>query len=103
MDLNPADVRALYMLAGMCLQAGERERGLELTAHSVAMQPEDYGVLYNAACFYSNAGELERALQVLDRAVATGRGYRRWMENDSDLDRFRGDPRFKEIMARLPP
>jgi serine/threonine protein kinase/Tfp pilus assembly protein PilF len=101
--LNPADVRATYMLAGMCLQGGDRDRAFALAARALTMQPEDFGVLYNLACLYSNGGDLDRALELLDRAVATGRGLRAWFENDSDLDRLRGDYRFKKIISRLPP
>jgi hypothetical protein len=39
---------------------------------------------------------------MLDRAVATGRGFRAWIEHDPDLDSLRALPRFQEIVARLP-
>jgi hypothetical protein len=40
---------------------------------------------------------------LLDRAVGTVKGFRAWMEHDPDLDSLRDLPRFKEILARLPP
>jgi len=60
-------------------------------------------VLYNAACGYAIAGNSQKALDLLDRAVGTGKGFRAWMEHDPDLDAIRELPRFKEILARLPP
>ena len=38
---------------------------------------------------------------LLDRAVATGHGFRNWVENDSDLDPIRASSRFQEILARM--
>ena len=32
---------------------------------------------------------------------ALARGFRDWIEHDSDLDSLRGLPRYREIMARL--
>ena len=34
--------------------------------------------------------------------MGTGRGFRAWIEKDSDLDPLRSHPRFAEILARLP-
>jgi hypothetical protein len=39
---------------------------------------------------------------VLDRAVATGRGVRNWVEHDSDFDSVRDDPRFHALLERMP-
>jgi len=99
--LNPDDVRALYMGGGAEVMYGDRALGLERLRHAVELQPTDFGTLYNAACGYANGGEYELALDMLDRAVATGRGFRRWMEQDADFDPLRGSPRFQEILARV--
>ena len=40
-------------------------------------------------------------LGLLERALATGGGFRDWIEHDSDLDSLRALPRYREIMARL--
>jgi adenylate cyclase len=98
---NPDDVRALYLGAGNDVQYGDRARGLERLARAIELMPEDFSTLYNAACVYAGAGETGRALDLFDRAVATGRGSRQWMEHDSDLDVLRSERRFQEIMARV--
>ncbi len=98
---DPDDVRALYLGAGAYVYLGERERGLERVARALELYPDEFTTLYNAACVYARAGEPERALDALDRAVAPGRGFRKWIENDSDLDSLRGDPRFQEIVRRV--
>ncbi len=99
--LHPDDVRALYMVGGAEINFGDRRRGLEHLARALELAPADFGTLYNAACGYVHAGEHERALDALDRAVGTGKGSRRWFENDADLDPLRSKPRFQEILSRL--
>ena len=100
---RPDDVRALYMSAGSLIQVGDQRKGLERLDQAVALEPIDFAVLYNAACGYARAGQPEKALDLLDRAVDKGRGFRAWIENDPDLDSLRATPRFKQILARLPP
>jgi adenylate cyclase len=62
---------------------------------------DDYATLYNASCFYARIGQGDRSLELLDRAVGEGRGFRSWIEKDSDLDSVRADPRFQAILARV--
>jgi adenylate cyclase len=58
-------------------------------------------VLYNAACVYSLLGNIDIGIDYLDRAVTSGFAFREWIENDSDLDNIRDDPRFQEIVDRI--
>jgi adenylate cyclase len=97
----PDDVRALYLGGGAHVILGERERGLERIARSVELYPDDFTTLYNAACAYALAGDRERSLDALARAARSGRGFRKWIENDADLDSLRADPRFQEILDRV--
>ncbi|HLG05143.1 MAG TPA: protein kinase [Gemmatimonadales bacterium] len=101
LELNPDDARALYLSAGGLVQLGEPERALELARRAHAIDPEDSGVLYNVACVYSLAGLADEALKCLDKAIQNGFGHREWIENDSDLDNIRGDPRFEALRRRL--
>ena len=100
---NPVDVRALYMSGSTLIQLGERQKGMERLEEAIVMRPHDFAVLYNGACGFSRAGDKEKALDLLDRAVGTGRGFRPWIEHDPDLDLLRDSPRYREILARLPP
>ena len=100
---SPDDVRALYMSGRALITLGERQKGIERLEQAVELKPHDFAALYNAACSFAIAGNSERALDMLDRAVGTGRGFRAWIEHDPDLDSLRSLPRFKEILARLPP
>ena len=98
---DPDDIRALDFGGGAYVALGERERGLERVARSVELYPDDFTTLYNAACAYARAGDRERALDALERAAARGRGFRKWIDNDTDLDSLRADPRFQEVLRRV--
>jgi adenylate cyclase len=98
---DPENGRALYLAAGMQLRLGDVEGARRNIETALRLQPDDFGTLYNAACTYTHMGENERALDLLERAIATGGGFREWLEHDSDLDGLRAMPRFHEILARL--
>jgi adenylate cyclase len=67
----------------------------------LAIDPEDVAVLYNVACVYALAGSSEEALDHLDKAIQNGFGHRDWLENDSDWDSLRGEPRFQALLRKL--
>ncbi|HEU4697589.1 MAG TPA: protein kinase [Gemmatimonadales bacterium] len=101
LELNPDDPRALYLAASALMQLGERERATDWAARARALDPEDPGVLYNVACVEALGGKVDEAIADLDRAVANGFGHREWLENDTDLDPLRGDPRFQALLHKL--
>jgi adenylate cyclase len=100
-ELDPDDVRSLYMLAGTLARLGQREAGIPYVERALKLRPDDYATLYNAACFYSLAGDTERALDLLERACTAGTGSREWIERDNDLVALRGHPRFTALLATL--
>ena len=102
-EIDPENVRAYYFAAIMQLHLGDTEAGRSNVETALALRPDDYGTLYNAACFHALAGEPERALDLLERSIATGEGFREWIDRDTDLDSLRDLPRFGALMARLGP
>ena len=101
LELNPDDPRALYLGANALIQLGERQQGLEWVKRAYAMDPEDSGVLYNVACCYAVLGQANDALACLEQAIQNGYSHKQWLENDSDLDSLRGEPRFQALLGRL--
>lgn len=100
LELNPDDVRALYLGAVALYKIGRAEEGKEWAERALALEPEEPSVLYNVACYYARAGDSERSMDLLERAVLPGSANRVWMEHDSDLDALRELPRFKAYLAR---
>lgn len=101
LELNPEDVRALYLGAAGMMEIGQRDKAMEWVGRALALDPEDSGVLYNSACVYALGGRPDEALALLDKAVDNGFGHREWLENDSDLDSLRSHPRFESLLKKL--
>jgi len=101
LELNPDDARALYLGANALIQFGQRERALDWVRRAYAIDPTDSGVLYNVACVYALGGLIDEAIECIDKAIQNGFGHREWLDNDSDLDSLREDPRFQELRGRI--
>jgi tetratricopeptide (TPR) repeat protein len=101
LELNPEDVRALYLCGGALVETGNVEEGLEFVNRAVTIAPNETGLLYNVACIYSNVGRLDEALDYLENAVRAGYNHRDWMEKDSDLDPLRTHERYKALLKKI--
>ncbi|HSA91818.1 MAG TPA: protein kinase [Terriglobales bacterium] len=101
LQLNPDDVRALYLGANSHAKAGNRAQALEWTQRAYSVEPDDPGVLYNIACNYALLNEPEKAIDCLQKALALGFGHVQWIVNDSDLESLRTHPGFRAMLERL--
>ncbi|HKQ98579.1 MAG TPA: protein kinase, partial [Candidatus Polarisedimenticolia bacterium] len=95
LELNPDDVRALYLVGGALCEIGRHDEGLKMIDRAVSIAPHDTGMLYNVACIYSKLDRTEEALDFLERSVRAGYNHLTWLENDSDFDPIRQHPRFR--------
>ena len=101
LQLNPDDVRAVYMKSGSLSGLGENAQALEWADRALSMDPEEPSVLYNVACNYALMNETEKALDCLEKAFDKGFGHIEWMEHDPDFLSIRNHPRFKALMHGL--
>jgi tetratricopeptide (TPR) repeat protein len=101
LQLNPDDVRAVYMKSGSLSGLGKNAQALEWADRALAMDPEEPSVLYNVACNYALLNETEKALDCIERAFAKGFGHMEWMEHDPDFLSIKHHPRFKILMRGL--
>jgi TolB-like protein/Flp pilus assembly protein TadD len=101
LQLNPDDVRAVYMKAGAFLGLGEHAQALEWSDRALSMDPEEPSVLYNVSCNYALLDEPDKALDCIEKAFHKGFGHKEWMEHDPDFLSIRNHPRFKALMRGL--
>jgi TolB-like protein/Flp pilus assembly protein TadD len=101
LELNPSDARANYLGAGALMLLGELAEGERWMARALAIDPTDTGVLYNAACHYSQMGNVEKSIEYLRKALSNGFAHKEWIENDSDFDKLRSDPRFQQLLREM--
>ncbi|NIM20788.1 MAG: protein kinase [Candidatus Latescibacteria bacterium] len=101
LELNPEDIRALYMGAAAFVTAGNREKGLEWANRALSLAPKDPVILYALTCIFSLLGEVEKSVDHLEKALKAGFAHKKWIEIDSDLDAIRNHPRFKTIVSQL--
>jgi serine/threonine protein kinase/Flp pilus assembly protein TadD len=101
LELNPDDLRALYMGANGLVALGEREKGLAWAKRAMELEPDEPMLLYNLACIYALAEETETAIACLEKAIDRGFAHRMWLEKDSNLDSLRDDGRFQEMVKKL--
>ena len=98
LKLNPDENRALNLGAFALYRLGKFDQANRWMETSLANSPSNSELTYNAASFYSLAGDTNRALAYLKRAADSGCLNLTWLEQDSDLDHIRNNPRFKEIV-----
>jgi adenylate cyclase len=98
LQLNPDDVRAVYMKSGSLAGLGENVLALEWSNRALSMDPEEPSVLYNVACNYSLLNEIDKALNCIEKAFDKGFGHKEWMERDPDFASIKNHPRFKALM-----
>jgi TolB-like protein/Flp pilus assembly protein TadD len=101
LQLNPDDVRAVYMKAGSFIGLGDHAQAIEWSDRALSMDPEEPSVLYNVACNYALLNEQEKALDCIEKAFDKGFGHKEWMEHDPDFLSIKNHPRFKALMRGL--
>jgi tetratricopeptide (TPR) repeat protein len=65
------------------------ERAIAEIQAGLAAKPEDAGLHFHLACIYCRAGQVDKAGPALDRAVELDPKYRKWAEEDEDLEPLR--------------
>lgn len=95
------DARAVYLGAMSHLTLGNLEVAKQWARRAYAIAPDDSYNVYGQACFYSLIGETQDAIRYFEEALDAGFAHLEWVENDSDLDALRDDPRFQALIDRL--
>lgn len=101
LELNPDDVRAVYLGASALLELGKTEEAVEWTKRATAMEPNDPAVLYNCACLYAVLNQTETSINLLKDAINCGFSHKEWIENDQDLSSIRQHPEYQALLDGL--
>ena len=98
LKLNPDENRALNLGAFALYRMGKVDQAHRWMKISLANSPSNSELTYNAASFYSLAGDINKSLAYLKQAADSGCLNLTWLEQDSDLDHIKNNPRFTEIV-----
>jgi len=87
--------------------SGQGDQALQAFDQAMAQgPPADYpnrgAAYFNLGCGYALAGGKDQAFAALEKAIAEGFRNRRSYETDEDLASLRPDPRFQQLLERLP-
>ena len=98
---DPDYVDALQLLGDHYTQRGRYTEGLKVDERLARLDPENALVFYNLACSYSLTDQFDRTMLALEKAL--GLGYRdfAWLARDPDLKKFRQQPAYDEIKAKI--
>jgi mannose-6-phosphate isomerase-like protein (cupin superfamily) len=86
-----APLAALY-------EAGEFARAADRGQELIQAHPEYPALLYNVACCESRAGRTVDAIEHLRLAIERADRFRTFAAEDSDFDRIRDDPAFRQLV-----
>lgn len=95
---QPADVRALSLVACVLLALGRKAEAHGWTERAVALEPLEPFVNFNAACVHIALGDHDRALHFLRRVTLAAAGNYNWIAHDPCIDPVRSHPRFAAIL-----
>jgi len=98
---DPDYVDALQILGDHYTQRGRITEGLQVDERLARLEPQNPLVFYNLACSYSLAGEFDRAAAALEKALQLGYRDFEWLARDPDLKKFRSQPAFDELKAKI--
>ncbi|HEX3889621.1 MAG TPA: hypothetical protein VHX90_02120 [Verrucomicrobiae bacterium] len=98
---DPDYVDALQLLGDHYTQRGRFTEGLNVDERLARLDPENALVFYNLACSYSLTDQFDRTALTLEKALSLGYRDFAWLAKDPDLKKFRAQPAYDEIKARI--
>jgi tetratricopeptide (TPR) repeat protein len=98
---DPDYVDALQLLGDHYTQRGRYTEGLNVDERLARLDPENALVFYNLACSYSLTDQFDRAALALEKALSLGYRDFAWLAKDPDLKKFRQQPAYDEIKAKI--
>jgi adenylate cyclase len=98
---EPDHGRALGYGATLLATLGEAERAKEWIERGTLLDPDNTILHFNFVCALARLREIDAAIELLASVIdKASQGWLVWLDNDTDLDPLRDDPRFIEVVAR---
>ena len=88
-------------LAVLYARAGRQDEACATLEAVTALAQKEFVSPYGIASFYAVTGDNERALDWLEKAYSERDGTLVWLKVHPRLDGLRGEPRFRDLLARL--
>ena len=98
-ETMPENVHVWFALGWCHKRTGRVDLAIAALQRAMAVAPEEALVHYNMACYLSLSGEKPRALECLAKALTINPRYRRLIDDESDFDPLRFDPKFQALCA----
>jgi tetratricopeptide (TPR) repeat protein len=98
---DPDYVDALQLLGDHYTQRGRFNEGLKVDERLARLEPGSPLVFYNLACSYSLTDRFDRAALALEKAIELGYRDFAWLAKDPDLKKFRQQPAYAQIKAKI--
>jgi len=98
---TPDHALILKALGDLYTSTGKYQEGLHIDRQLSELCPQEADVWYNLGCSLALVGDKEASFDALYRAVQLGYTNREWMNEDSDLNTIRNDPRFADLLQKI--
>lgn len=97
---EPDHGKALGYGAGLLADLGEADRAKEWIERGTLLDPDNTILHFNFVCGLARLREIDAALTLLASVIdKASKGWLVWLDNDTDLDPLRDQPRFVELVA----
>jgi len=100
-EVDPKNGQAWHMLGYSLHGAGKLDEALPIHKKATEFPAVAPVAAYNVACVFALQGKPDDAFAWLDKAIGYGFDQPDQLENDSDMDSLRKDPRFEKVVKAV--
>jgi DNA-binding winged helix-turn-helix (wHTH) protein/tetratricopeptide (TPR) repeat protein len=100
-ELDTATTEPLMDLGRLLGKLGRRDEARAILAKVEDRASIDYVSPFHRAWIHLGLGDDEAMFAALDEALATRTWYMTWLGSTPEIDAYRDDPRFKELLRRM--